>query len=75
MPNTKILVHFQNKKVIHTEHHAGSTEYKYLISLGYEQVGTVKPLVNKGIPEVTCYWDPEYFKPNDKYLNNLKPSE
>lgn len=76
MYNTKILVNFQTKKIIHTEHHAGSKEYKFLISKGYEQVGIIK-IQYDGFTQVKStlkiYWGSEYFEPGDKYLRMDEP--
>lgn len=79
MPNTKILVNFRDQKIIHTEAHAGSTEYVGLIKAGYVKVGTVKavslsdPYISQTFESVIeAYWESDYFDPGAKY--NKEPN-
>lgn len=64
------MVNFEDKKVIHTECHAGSREYQELIKKGYIKVGVCKVIEDDStVKKVNFYWDPEFFNPYDKYLS------
>lgn len=65
MPNLKIMVNFKARKIIHTSTTVGSSEYQYLLSKGYEKVGTAK--VDE-YSEIKFFWDETYFNPSVKYL-------
>lgn len=61
MANTKILINFRNKKVLHTKTSPGNEKYDHLIAIGYVCVGTFKPTKND------FFWNSPYFEPDDKY--------
>lgn len=66
--NTKILVNFESRKIIHTTAHAGATEFKKLIESGYEPVGVIK------VEDPKIYWKDEFFDPQAKYIKPVKGS-
>lgn len=58
--NTKIMVNFTKKKVIHTNEPVNSQGYEDLINGGYVQVGTMK-----GTGQF--FWNHNFFEPRAKY--------
>ena len=70
MVTTKILVNWKTKKIIHTNEHRGSTEFKGFLEKGYEDAGSIKSSIvglDIGTVEVKAYWNAEYFDPEAKY--------
>lgn len=65
MSNVKIMVNFPKGLIVHTEHHAGSTEYKALEKQGYVYVGVVKTQCES---KLQFYWNADYFDPASKYI-------
>jgi len=61
--NTKIMVNFSARKIIHCKAAVGSKEYDRLLEKGYENVGTMKG-------EGRFFWNDGYFDPRAKYDNN-----
>lgn len=64
--NTRILVNFKSKKIIHSNHSLISDEHKHLLSKGYIPVGLIKA----DNPKI--YWDKEFFEPQDKYITKCE---
>lgn len=62
--NTRILVNFKTKKIVHTRNHRGTPQYQALINNGYEYVGDLK--ANTGL----FFWLPHYFEPQSKFQHN-----
>lgn len=61
MKNARIMVNFTEKKVVHTESHAGTKEYQDLMKNGYINVGIFKPITGQ------FFWKDEFFDPAAKY--------
>lgn len=60
--NTRIMVNFEERLIVHCNYHELSTEYKLLIAKGYVEVGKCYPSKNE------FFWDSQYFNPPDKYV-------
>lgn len=60
--NQKLMINWEQKKVIGIKHHRGSPAYKALIDKGYIEVGQIKE--NLGL-----FIQSEFFDFNDKYTN------
>jgi hypothetical protein len=67
--NTKIMVNFGDRKVVHTDAHSGSEEFQSLIRQGYVKTGTIRQAKTG---EIKVYWEPDYFEPRAKYIKPLK---
>lgn len=71
--NTKVMVNWKEKKIVHTTSRVGSEEYENLCKKGYEKVGTVKPVFARhtnGLELDTnpkFFWDDKFFDPKAKY--------
>lgn len=59
--NTRILVNWETKKIIHLNDHNESRPFKILLSKGYQYVGLLKP-------DGRIFWETDFFNPDDKYI-------
>ena len=79
----KIMINWEERKIIHTTEHRGSADYNHLKNtFGYEEVGSIKTSdfeegltpSNKGwiIPQPKVFWEPNFFDPEVKYFKPQK---